>query len=418
MPPALRALNHRDYRLFASGQLVSLIGTWMQTVAQSWLIYRLTDSAALLGLVVFASQFPVFLFSSVGGLVADRLPRGRVVMITQTGAMLLAFTLAALTLTDTVVPWHVFVLASLLGVCNAFDMPARQSFVTELVPAADLPNAIALNAAVFNGARILGPALAGVLVTAVGEGWCFLGNGVSFLAVLAGLARISHKPAPSRQRQHPLLDLRDGFAFAGRTWPIRTLLLTLAAIGLGGGPYVSLMPIFADRILQGGAQALGILMGASGLGALLGTVVLATRGTPATLWRWVPLALAGFGIALTLFAASRLFWLSTLLLVGVGFALLLSMTSVNTLVQSLVPDQLRGRVMSIYAMVMMGSTPLGGLLAGAVAELIGAPLTTALGGVVTLAAGFWFYRQVGRMRSATASGQELIPGRGRPIDFG
>src|SRR6266545_630097 len=271
-----RALQHPNYRLFFAGQLISLVGTWMQSVAQSWLIYRLTGSAALLGAVGFAGQFPVFLLASLGGIVADRYNRRRVLMVTQTAAMLLATVLAALTLSGHVREWHVFVLAGMLGLVNAIDIPARQAFVVELVERKDFMNAIALNSAMFNGARVAGPALAGVLVASIGEGWCFLVNALSYLAVIAGLwrMRVESRGVPSRASSG-LADLLEGFRFAWRTEPIRMLLLSLGLVSLVGMPYTVLMPIFADQILHSGARGLGILMGASGLGALIGALALA-----------------------------------------------------------------------------------------------------------------------------------------------
>lgn len=412
------ALRHRNFRLFAAGQLVSLAGTWMQNVAQAWLVYRLSGSPALLGLIGFTSQIPIFLLSPLGGIVADRFSRHRVVLLAQLAAMALALVLALRTLTGAIALWEIFTLAALLGAVNGFDMPARQSFLPQLVPPADLTGAIALYAAIFNGARIVGPALAGLVVGLVGEGWCFLGNAVSYLAVLLGLALIRlDTPAPSRAQRRVWCDLKEGFGFAGRTWPLRTLLLGGAAIGLAGGPHVALMPIYADRILGGGPYGLGLLMGAAGVGALLGTAVLGLRGSPAVLWRWISRALCGFGLLLMLFAGSRLFWLSAFLLTGVGFCLLIGLTSINTLIQSLVPDRLRGRVMAIYSMTVMGATPIGALLAGALAEAIGAQWTTALGGSVAVAASFYFAREVDRMRTATRAGAVLVEGGAHPLTF-
>lgn len=410
-PPALlRGLRHRNFRLFVAGQMVSLIGTWMQTVALSWLVYRLTGSAALLGLIGFATQIPVFLLSPLGGLVADRFDRRRVVIVAQAGAMVVAFVLALLTLTGTAQVWQIFALASLLGVINAFDIPGRHALLPALVPAADLTGAIALYAAIFNGARIVGPALAGLLVAAVGEGWCFFGNGASYLAVLGALLLMRVAPrAPRTEHVPALTQLREGFAFAGGTWPVRSLLVVAAAVGLGGGPYVALMPIFADRILGGGPHSLGLLMGAAGLGAVAGTIVLASRGRAPLLWRWVARALVGFGALIVLFALSRHFWLSAALLVGVGFCLLLGFTTVNTLLQSHLPDQLRGRVMAIYSMTVMGATPIGALAGGALAELVGAPAAAATGGIIAVGAGIWFRREVIRLRAASHE-RALIPG--------
>ncbi len=277
-PAVLRALTHRDFRLFFCGQLISLIGTWMQSVAQAWLVYRMTGSSVLLGLVGFAGQIPVFLLAPAGGSLADARSRHRIIIGTQTCALCLALVLAALTLAGRVQLWHIFVLASLLGVVNAFDIPARQSFLVQLVGRNDLMNAIALNSSMFNGARIVGPAIAGLLVAAIGEGWCFLLNGVSYLAVLAGLLMMHPKPMPSRPTGETRLGrIVEGFSFAAHTVPIRALLLLLGLVSLTGMPYAVLMPIFADEILHAGARGLGLLMGAAGLGALFGALTLAAR---------------------------------------------------------------------------------------------------------------------------------------------
>jgi len=384
-PHAMRAFRHPNYRLFFGGQLISLIGTWMQMVAQSWLVYRLTGSAVLLGFVGFSSQIPVFLLAPVGGSVADRYQRRRILVITQTSAMLLAFVLAALTLTGRVHVWHIFVLASLLGTVNAFDIPTRQAFVVDMVGKDDLINAIALNSSMINGARIVGPAVAGVLVASIGEGWCFLANGVSYLAVIAGLLLMSmtvqtRVPLPGSA----LASIVEGFRYIRRAKPIRALLLLLGLVSLMGMPYAVLMPIFADRILHGGARGLGLLMGAAGLGALAGAVTLAMKSGIRGLGRWVALAAAGFGASLVLFSLSRSFWLSAALLLPVGFCMIIEMASSNTLIQSLVSDELRGRVMAVYSMMFMGMAPFGALLAGTLASRLGAPTTVALGGLACI----------------------------------
>jgi MFS family permease len=387
----LRALAHRDFRLFFFGQLVSLIGTWMQSVAQSWLVYRLTGSSVLLGLVGFAGQVPVFLLSPAGGTLADTRSRHRIIIATQTLAMLLALALAALTLSGRVQLSHIFLLASLLGVVNAFDIPARQSFLVQLVGRDDLMNAIALNSSMFNGARILGPAIAGILVAAIGEGWCFLLNGVSYLAVLACLLRMHPKPVPQWPRGATALGrIVEGFRFVAGTAPIRALLLLLGLVSLAGMPYAVLMPIFADEILHAGARGLGLLMGASGLGALLGALTLAARRQVRGLGRWVAYAAAAFGLSLIAFAWSRHFWLSAALLVPAGFAMIVQTAASNTLIQAMVPDGLRGRVMSVYSMMFMGMAPFGALLSGLLAARLGAPGAVALGGGACIAGSIVF----------------------------
>ena len=392
VPAMFRALRYRNYRLFFSGQLISLIGTWMQTVAQSWLVYRLTGSSLLLGLVGFAGQIPVFLLAPIGGMVADRKSRYRIIIATQTSAMLLAFVLSALTLLGHIKVWEIMALASLLGLVNAFDIPARQAFVIEMVGPQVLINAIALNSAIFNGARILGPAVAGITVAAIGEGWCFFANGVSYIAVIAGLLlmTVTPRPSPRQGRRSALESLLEGFHWVARTGPIRALLLLLGLVSLTGMPYMVLMPIFADRILHSGARGLGLLMGASGVGALIGTLALAARHGVSGLGRWVMFAAMGFGTSLVLFSMSHSFWLSMLLVMPAGFSMILQMASSNTLIQTMVPDELRGRVMAVYSMMFMGMAPFGALLAGAIAQHVGAPLTVRLGGIISLAGGAVF----------------------------
>jgi MFS family permease len=359
----------------------------MQSLAQSWLIYRLTGSAVLLGFVAFAGQFPVFLFATVGGVFADRHNRHRILVATQTISMLLAFVLAALTLTHRVQVWHVFVLAALLGLVNAFDIPTRQAFVVKMVGREDLINAIALNSSMFNGARIIGPAIAGVLVAAVGEGWCFFVNGVSYLAVIVGLLLMKIKV---QERLHlpgsTFARIIEGFGYVGRTGPVRSLLSLLGLVSLLGLPYMVLMPIFADQILHGGARGLGLLVGASGIGAFIGALSLAARSGARGLGRLVAVSAAGFGASLILFSLSRSFWLSAALLMPVGFCMIVEMAASNTLIQTLVPDSLRGRVMAVYGMMLMGMAPFGALLAGALAHHLSAPVTVALGGAVCMVA--------------------------------
>ena len=408
-----RALRHRNFQLFFSGQLISLVGTWMQTVAQSWLVYRLTGSGLKLGAVGFASQIPVFLFAPIGGIIADRSDRRQTVIATQTASMLLAFVLAALTLSGRIQVWHVFVLAALLGMVNAVDIPTRQSFLVDMVGKEDLMNAIALNSSMFNGARVIGPAVAGILVAKLGEGWCFFANGVSYIAVIIGLLLMKVNAAP-RVSAHtsPLEHIIEGFRFVSRTAPIRALLLLLGLVSVTGMPYAVLMPIFAARILRSGGQELatligshdlgavrlGILMGATGVGALLGALTLAMRSGVKGLGRWVTVCCAGFGVSLILFAASPYFWVSVALLLPVGYFLMLQMACSNTLIQVMVPDTLRGRVMGVYSMTFMGLAPLGALLGGALADRLGAPLTVAIGGLAAVAGAWWFGVQLPKIR--------------------
>jgi MFS family permease len=385
-----RAFRHRNYQLFFSGQLISVTGTWMQSVAESWLVYRLTGSAALLGVTAFCSQIPVFVLAPIAGAVADRNNRHRIMVITQSVSMVLPLVLSVLTFTGLVRPWHVFILAGCLGVVNAFDIPARQSFVVEMVGREDLLNAIALNSSMFNGARVIGPAVAGILVAAVGEGWCFLLNGLSYIAVITGLLMMQ-LPKKSRVRQHSAIkDVLDGFRFVAHTGPVRALLLLLGVVSLTGVPYSVLMPVFAESILRGGARELGILMAASGLGALGGALSLAGRRDVRGLGRWAGYAAGSFGVTLAMFSLSHNFWLSVVLLVPVGYSLMVQMAASNTLIQAMVPDSLRGRVMSVYSMMFLGMAPFGGLSAGYSAEHIGAPATVAGGGAICLIAAIVF----------------------------
>jgi MFS family permease len=395
----LRALRHRNFRLFFAGQLISLIGTWMQNVAQSWLVYRLTGSSALLGAVGFAGQIPVFLVSPLGGLIADRYSRHRIVVATQTAAMILASILAALTLTGRVQVWHIFVLSALLGVVNAFDIPARQAFLFEMVGREDLINAIALNSSMFNGARIIGPAVAGILVAAIGEGWCFFANAVSYIAVIIGLLLMTvTPPARAIRKGSAARHIAEGFRFAAHTGPIRALLLLLGLVSVTGMPYAVLMPIFADHIFHSGARGLGILMGFSGIGALLGALTLAARQGVQGLGRWVAISCGVFGACLIAFAFSRSFWIAAAALIPVGFAMMTQMGASNTLVQTMTPDHLRGRVMSVYSMMFMGMAPVGALLAGVVAERFGAPFTVAVGGVIAIAGSIAFWLRLPALR--------------------
>ena len=395
----LRALRHRNFQLFFSGQLISLIGTWMQTVAQAWLVYRMTKSALLLGSVGFASQIPVFLVAPFGGITADRVNRQRLVIATQTAAMILAGILACLTLSGRVQVWHIFVLAALLGVVNAFDIPGRQSFLVDMVGKEDLMNAIALNSSMFNGARIIGPAIAGILVAKIGEGWCFAANSISYIAVIVGLMLMHVHCAPRASKHSPIEDIIEGFRWVNHTRVIRALLLLLGLVSLVGMPYTVLMPVFADKILHGGARGLGILMGATGVGALFGALTLAAKTGIKGLGRWVAFACAGLGHQPVSVFPSRLhFWLSVALLLPAGYSMMLQMACSNTLIQTMVPDQLRGRVMSVYSMMFMGMAPFGAFFGGALAHRIGAPITVAIGGVACVLGAIWFGRALPDLR--------------------
>jgi MFS family permease len=416
----VRALRYRNYRIYFFSMLVSFTGTWMQSTGQSWLIYRLTGSPWLLGLVAFAGQVPIFLFAPVGGVLADRHSRHRLIVLTQALSMVQALVLAALTLSNHVTVGAVIFLAFSLGVINAVDLPARQSFVVELVGKEDLMNAIALNSSMINGARIVGPALAGLIVAWVGEGLCFLFNGISYIAIIAGLlamkvgGRETKKPAGSA-----LSDLKEGFRYTRRTRPVRAVLLLVAFVSIFGLSYIVLMPIFADTILGGGARSLGTLLSAAGLGALGGALTLAARREVRGLGSVVALSVALLGLLLVLFSFSRSLFLSTALLVPIGFTLMLQMSASNTLLQTMVPDHLRGRVMSFYSMSLMGMAPFGSLLAGGVAARIGAPVTIRVGGLLCILGASVFGLRLGGLRRDAApilTAQMTAPGEPTEID--
>jgi MFS family permease len=395
----LRALRHRNFQLFFAGQLISLVGTWMQSVAQSWLVYRLSGSPTLLGLASFAGQIPIFILSPVAGYAADRLNRHRVVIATQTASMILALVLAFLTLTGLVQIWHVFVLSALLGVVNAFDIPARQSFLVEMVGRGDLMNAIALNSSMFNGARIVGPAIAGILVAKIGEGWCFFANGVSYIAVLAGLFAMRVDPfRPAPKTMGAIETIREGFSYVGRTLPIRAVVQLIAVISFAGMPYTVLMPIFADRVLHAGAQGLGILMGATGVGALTGALLLASRTSLAGFTIWIATAAAAFAVSLIWFAMSTNMAVSCVAVLCAGFGVMVQIGASNTLIQSMVPDHLRGRAMSVYSMMYLGVGPLGAAVAGFAADAYGIRFTTIAGAVICLVASGLFALRIPAIR--------------------
>jgi len=397
----VRALRHRNYRLFFAGQSISLIGTWMTRIATSWLVYRLTRSALLLGLVGFAGQIPSFLLAPLAGVLVDRWNRHRLLVVTQILAMLQSAALAWLTLAGVINIWHVLLLSLFQGAINAFDMPARQAFVVEMVERReDLANAIALNSSMVNAARLLGPSIGGVVIAAVGEGWCFFIDAVSYLAVIASLLlmHLALRPRAAPAGARVLPQLREGWAYVAGSAPIRSILLLLALVSLVGMPYTVLMPIFASTILHGGPHTLGFLMAATGVGALLGALVLANRRTVLGLGKVIP-AMAGlFGAGLIGFSLSRSLWLSLVLLLVTGLGFMVQMAASNTLIQTLVDDDKRGRVMGFYLMAFMGTAPFGSLLAGALAHRIGAPYTLLLGGCGCIAGALWFASLLPKLR--------------------
>jgi MFS family permease len=398
---ALRALSHRNYRLFFAGQSVSLVGTWLTRVATSWLVYRLTGSAAALGLIGFCGLIPTFILSPIAGVFVDRHDRHRVIVFTQVLSMLQSFVLAALALTHRITVVEVAGLQLFQGVVNAFDTPARQSFVVEMIEdRKDLANAIALNSSMFNGARLLGPSIGGVLIALVGEGGCFLLDGVSYLAVIASLLAMTVKRVPHEARTtRPLEELREGLRYVTGSPTIRSLLTLLGIVSLVGMPYTVLMPIIASETLHGGPHTLGFLMAATGLGALAGALRLAARRSVVGLGRELTVMATVFGVTLTLFAASRTEWLSMPILVAVGFAMMLQTAATNTIVQTIVEERMRGRVMAFYTMAVMGTAPFGALLAGGLAAHIGAPWTIAISGVVVTCAGVYFYSKLPMLRA-------------------
>ncbi|MBE0570491.1 MAG: MFS transporter [Ignavibacteriaceae bacterium] len=398
----LRALRHKNYRLFFTGQSISLIGTWMQQVALGWLVYRLTDSAFLLGLVGFSSQIPTFILASIAGVLADRYSKHKIIIATQTLAMIQAFILAYLTLSDSIQIWHILLLSLLSGLINAFDMPTRQSFVIEMVDDRnDLPNAIALNSSVFNAARLVGPTLAGLLITVVGEGICFLVNAISYVTVIVSLLLMNIQPQINNQQNGKVLEgLKEGIKYAYNFKPIRTLLLLIGLVSLTGMPYTVLMPVFARDILHGDAHTLGFLFGTVGLGAFTGAIYLASRKTVLGLARWIAAAASIFSLGLLFFSFSRNVYLSIGLMYFTGFGMMMQMASTNTLLQTLVDDDKRGRVMSLYVMAFMGTAPFGSFMAGTLASTIGAPYTILSSGIICLAGALIYYKNLPSLRKS------------------
>jgi MFS family permease len=379
-----RALSNRNYRLFFVGQGISLIGTWMQQIALSWLIYRLTDSVFLLGAVTFSSQVPTFLLGPFAGLVADRFNKQKVLLVTQFLSMAQASTLAALVLTDSIQIWHILSLSAVLGIINSFDIATRQAFVVQMVnKREDVSNAIALNSSLFNMARLVGPSIAGLVIAAVGEGMCFLLNAVSYIAVLASILMMRLEPFERVVQDRKIMQsLKDGFNYAFGFPPIRSLILIVALISLFGMPFSVMMPVFARDVLQGGAQTLGYLMGASGTGALIGALFLAQRKSVVGLGKVIVYTMLIFATGLVAFSFSEILLLSLICMLVSGFGMIVTMASCNTLLQTIVEDDKRGRVMSMYTMAFMGMAPFGSMMAGTVAEYIGASLTLAACGLL------------------------------------
>jgi MFS family permease len=396
----LRALRHRNYRLFFGGQTISLVGTWITRIATGWLVYRLTGSDLLLGIVSFCGQIPTLFVAPVAGVFVDRWDRHRVLIITQALSLVQSLALALLTFAGVINVAEILALQVFQGVINAFDTPARQAFVVSMIDdRADLPNAIALNSSMVNASRVVGPAIGGVLIATMGEAWCFLVDAISYLAVIASLLamRITRRERVA-ESSRLLEELATGFRYVRDFEPIRTVLLLLALVSIMGMPYAVLMPAFASKILHGGPNTLGILMGMSGVGALMGAIYLASRPSVLGLGRVIATSVTVFGVALVAFALSRTLWLSIALLPLVGAGFMVALASSNTVLQTIVEENLRGRVMAFYAMAFLGTAPIGSLMAGVLADHLGEPATVVIGGLACIVGSLWFRRKLGRLR--------------------
>ena len=391
-PQLTRAFESRNYRLFFGGQSVSLVGTWITRIATSWLVYRLTGSLFLLGVVGFCGQIPTLILGPFTGVLVDRMDRHKILVITQILSMLQSFALAALVFTGLITVTEILILQAFQGIINSFDTPARQAFVVEMVEdRAHLANAIALNSSMVNASRIIGPSIGGLVIAAVGEGWCFFADGVSYIAVIGSLLAMRVAARKMNPRTTSLAtEFRDGFRYVSRFLPVRTALLLLALISFLGMPYTVLMPAIATNLLHGGAHTLGFLMTASGVGALSGALYLASRKSIVGLGKVIIFSSATFGAGLAAFSFSRTLWLSLLILTFIGAGMMVTMASANTIVQTIVKEELRGRVMAFYTMAFLGTAPLGSITAGAIAERIGATHTILLGGIGCIAASVWF----------------------------
>jgi len=397
-----RALRHRNFRLFFAGQSISLIGTWMTRIATSWLVYKLTRSALVLGTVSFAGQIPTFLLAPFAGVWIDRLERRQVLVWTQSLAMVQSLLLAALTFSGRINVAWVLTLSVMQGCINAFDMPGRQSFMVQMVEdRADLGNAIAINSSMVNMARLVGPSLAGIIIAVSSEAWCFLIDGISYLAVIASLLAMRvNVAAVSRKTTSTFTELKEGWTYVSGFLPIRIILLLFAVVSLMGMPFVVLMPIFAAKVLHGGPHTLGFLMGAMGVGALISALSLAARKSVRGLIRIIPIAAMVFGLGLIGFGLSRHVWLSLVTVLVAGMGMMQGMAASNTVIQTIVSEDKRGRVMSYYTMAFVGMAPFGSLLAGAMASAIGAPMTVIVNGAAVIVGAAWFFTQFPALRRA------------------
>jgi MFS family permease len=396
-----RSLKYRNYRLFFSGQSISLIGTWMQRIAMPWLVYHITGSALLLGVVSFAGQIPTFLLAPFAGVLTDRFSRYRVLLVTQIISSIQAFILAILAITGSIQIWHIVVLSIALGCINAFDIPSRHSFVIEMVEKKeDLGNAIALNSMMFNGARLLGPSVAGLMLATTGEGVCFMINAISYLFVIISLLLMKVKSREIKIKESRMFsEMKEGLRYTFGFAPIRYLILLLGVVSLMGSSYQVLMPVYAKEVLGGGSDTFGFLMGAAGMGALLGALYLASKESILKLGRIIPLACGLFGIGLIFIAFSRVFLISLIILVFAGMGMMLHTASSNTILQTITDDDKRGRVMGFYTMAIMGTAPFGSLIAGALAKAIGTPATIFAGGAACLAGAIIFFRKLPELRT-------------------
>lgn len=406
-----RAFKHKNYRLFWGGQVVSLLGTWMQRIAMAWLVYRLTNSPLMLGMVEFVTQMPAFLVAPMAGVYLDRWDRRRTLIITQILFMLQALTLAYLVLSGNVRIWHVILLSIFFGVIAAFDQAGRQTFLKDIVVIReDIGNAIALNSTMFNAGRLIGPAVAGITIALVGEGWCFFINGITFITILFALHRIKILPEPEMEHPGVLESFKEGIRYTWSTFPIRTILLVLGLVGFAGLPYTVLLPVFARDVFNGDARILGFLTSCTGFGALYGAFYLAHRRAVLGMERVMLLALLSAGSAFLLIALVQQLYAAMFLIIFVGFGFMAVFAAGNTILQTLVADDKRGRVMAIYTMTYNGMTPVGALISGAVTKHTSAPFTLFISGLLLLAGAALFYRYMGRVRGHIRHHQEPVAG--------
>ncbi len=399
---AFRALNHKNFRLYFGGQGISIVGTWVQRIALTWLVYRLTNSAFLLGVVGFSGQIPILIITPFAGVLADRLDKHKILLYTQALSMIQAFVLAVLVLTNAIQVWEIIALSTILGVFDALDMPTRQSFMVEMIGnnRDDLGNAIAINSSMVNSARLIGPSIAGILISLFGEGWCFLLNAISYIAVIVSLLKMElvHKPVTSKKKEI-FKELKEGFQYAFGFAPIKSILLLLAVVSFMGSPIRILAPVFVKNFFHGGADLFGFLMGASGLGALTGAIFLMNRKSVLGLGKLITYAVLIFGTGLIAFALSHIFILSIIFMFMTGIGMMIQLAGSNTMLQTIVENDKRGRVMSLYAMSFRGIAPFGSLLAGAAAGVIGASLTLVIGGIFCVIGAIYFLINLPKMRT-------------------